>query len=146
MVRNNNNNHDQSLDPYFVHPLENSSTVSVTPQWNGDNYHSCSMKMRRALAMKSKFKFVDGSIEVPDEDDLNRAAWERCNNLVHTWIINSISPSIAQSVVFIENAMDMWNDLKDCFMRGDRIRVAQLSKKFPILSKEARNLLNISLN
>jgi len=61
------------------------------------------MKMRRALAMKKKFKFVDGSIKVPDEEDLNRGAWERCNNLVHTWIINSISPSIAQSVVFIEN-------------------------------------------
>jgi len=127
MVRNNNNqNQDQGLDPYFVHPSKNSSTVSVTPQLNGDNYHSWSMKMRRALAMNNKFKFVNGSIPIPDDDDLNRNAWERCNNLVHTWIINSITPSIAQSVVFIENAVDMWNDLKDCFMRGDRIRVAQL--------------------
>jgi len=84
------------------------------------------MKMRRALAMKNKFKFVDGSIPIPEEDDLLYAAWERCNNRVHTWIINSISPSIAQSVVFIENVVDMWNDLKDRFMRGDRIRVAQL--------------------
>lgn len=140
MVRNNNNNQDQSLDPYFVHPSENSSTVSVTPQLNGDNYHSWSMKMRRALAMKNKFKFVDGSIEVPDEHDLNRAAWERCNNLVHTWIINSISPSIAQSVVFIENAMDMWNDLKDRFMRGDRIRVAQLQQEISNLKQGSKKV------
>jgi len=84
------------------------------------------MKMRRALAMKNKFKFVDGSIPIPEEDDLLYAAWERCNNRVHTWIINSILPSIAQSVVFIENVVDMWNDLKDRFMRGDKIRVAQL--------------------
>jgi hypothetical protein len=112
MVRNNNNNNqDQALDPYYVHPSENSSTVTVTPQLTGENYHSWSMKMRRALAMKNKFKFVDGSIPIPEEDDLLYAAWERCNNLVHTWIINSISPSIAQSVVFIENAVDMWNDL-----------------------------------
>jgi len=75
--------------------------------------------------MNNKFKFVDGSIPIPDEDDLNCAAWERCNNLVHTWIINSNSPSIAQSVVFIENVVDMWNDLKDRFMRGGRIRVLQ---------------------
>jgi hypothetical protein len=129
MVRNNNQNQDQSLDPYYVHSSENSSTVSVTPQLNGDNYHSWSMKMRRALAMKNKYKFVDGSIPVPDEDDLSRSVWERCNNLVHTWIINSISPSIAHSVVFIEYAMDMWNDLKDRFMGGDRIRVAQLHQE-----------------
>jgi hypothetical protein len=32
--------------------------------------------MRRALATKNKFKFVDGSIEFPREDDLNFAAWE----------------------------------------------------------------------
>ena len=135
MVRNNNQNQDQSLDPYYVHSSENSSTVSVTPQLNGDNYHSWSMKMRRALAMKNKYKFVDGSIPVPNEDDLNRSAWERCNNLVHTWIINSISPSIAHSVVFIEYAIDMWNDLKDRFMRGDRIRVAQLHQEIANLKQ-----------
>jgi len=42
------------------------------------------MKMRRALTMKNKFKFVDGSIPIPDDDDddLNWSAWQRCNNLV----------------------------------------------------------------
>jgi len=49
--------------------------------------------------------------------------------LVHTWIINLISHSIALWVVFIENAADMWNDLKDRFMRGDRIRVTVLIHK-----------------
>jgi len=107
-----------------VHPSKNSSTVSVTPQLSGDNYHALSMKIRRALAMKNKFNSVDGSILIPAEDDLNRMAWERCNKFVHTWIINTITPSIAQSVVFIENTIDMWNDLKDRFIRGDLIRVA----------------------
>jgi hypothetical protein len=45
MVRNNNNNQDQALDPYYVHPSENSSTVTVTPQLTGENYHAWSMKM-----------------------------------------------------------------------------------------------------
>jgi len=93
------------------------------------------MEIRRALAMKNKFKFVDGSIPIPDEDDLNRSAWERCNNLVHTWIINSITTSIAQSVVFIENVIDMWNNLKDRFMRGYRIRVAQLHQEIANLKQ-----------
>jgi len=87
MVRNNNNDNsrtqDQGLDPYFVHPSKNSSTVSVTPQLSGDNYHALSMKIRRALAMKNKFKSVDGSILIPAEDDLNRMAWERCRNDTH---------------------------------------------------------------
>ncbi|XP_073219624.1 uncharacterized protein [Cicer arietinum] len=61
--------------------------------------------MRRSLATKNKFKFVDGSIRVPNIGDLNYAGWERCNNLVHSWITNSTHPSIVESVVFIDNAM-----------------------------------------
>jgi len=96
MVRNSNNqNQDQSLNAYFVHPSKNSSTVNVTLQLNGDNHHVWSMKMRRALPMKNKFNFGDGSIPIPDEDDLNHTTWERCNNLVHRRIINSITPTIA---------------------------------------------------
>lgn len=98
------------------------------------------MKMRRALAMKNKFKFVDGFIPIPDADDLNCAAYERCNNLVHTWITNSISPSIAQSVVFVENVVDMWNGLKDRFMKGDRIRVAQLQEEIANLKQGSKKV------
>lgn len=86
MARNNNNNNNNlvqsqvsnhvqdQLDPYYVHPSENSSTVCVTPALSGDNNHAWSMNMRRALTMKNKFKFVDRSIEVPDKTDLNFAA------------------------------------------------------------------------
>ncbi|XP_058782613.1 uncharacterized protein LOC131657147 [Vicia villosa] len=85
--------------------------------------------------MKNKFQFIDGSIEIPEEGDLNYIAWQRCNNIVHTWIIKSIIPSIAQSVVFIDNAVDMWNDLKDRFMRRDRICVAQLHQEISNLKQ-----------
>jgi len=140
MVRNNNNSQDQSLDLYFVHPLEKSINVSVPPQLTGGNYHFWSMKMRRAVAMKNKFKFVDGSIHVPNEEDLNPVALERCNNLVHTWIINSISKSIAQSIVFNENVIDMWNDLKDRCMRRDHIRVAQLQQEISNLKQGSKKI------
>ena len=102
----------------FIH-YECNATI-IRWQW--------SIKMRKALAVKNKFKFVDGSIPIP-EYVLNCVVWERCNNLVHAWIINLISHSIALWVVFIENAADMWNDLKDRFMRGDRIRVTVLIHK-----------------
>src|SRR4051812_41785848 len=122
--KNINNQIQDQLETYYIHPSENPATVCVTPALSGENYHAWSMKMRRALAMKNKFQFVDGTIEVPDCNDPNYVAWQRCNNFVHTWIINSIAPSIAQSVVFIKNVVDVWNDLRDRFMRGDKIRVA----------------------
>ncbi|MCI41998.1 flavonol sulfotransferase-like protein, partial [Trifolium medium] len=82
--------------------------------------------MQRVLATKNKFRFVDGSFPIPDVDDLNYVAWERCNNLVHSWLINSMKPQVAESVVYIENAIDVWNDLKERYLQGDRVRVATL--------------------
>ncbi|MCI92852.1 retrovirus-related Pol polyprotein from transposon TNT 1-94, partial [Trifolium medium] len=56
-----------------------------------------------------KFEFVDGTFPVvTDLFDPSYRAWNRCNMLVHSWILNSVSESIAQSLVFMENAVDVW--------------------------------------
>jgi hypothetical protein len=70
----------------------------------------------RALTLKNKFKFVDGSIEIPKEHDLNFLAWDHCNNLVHSWIINSLAPSIAEGVLYIKNVIDVWKDIIERFL------------------------------
>lgn len=82
--------------------------------------------MIRAFGAKNKLKFIDGSLEIPDEDDLNRNAWERCNHLIQSWIINFVSPQIAQTLVFHENAIDARSDLNERFSKADRIRIAML--------------------
>jgi hypothetical protein len=43
-------------------------------------------------------------------------------------------------VIFIEYAIDVWNDLKDRFMRGDRIRVAQLHQEIANLKQGNRKI------
>jgi hypothetical protein len=42
--------------------------------------------------------------------------------LVHSWILNFVSPSIAKFTVFMENAMDVWIDLKECFTKDDFVK------------------------
>lgn len=63
--------------------------------------------MKRALGVKNKLLFLDGSIPIPPTDDLNRSAWERCNYMVHSWILNSVSPQIAQTIVCHEYTIDV---------------------------------------
>ncbi|MCI31816.1 retrovirus-related Pol polyprotein from transposon TNT 1-94, partial [Trifolium medium] len=86
---------DPSMDsssPYHVHSSDGPSTVKVTPLLNGANYHSWSRSMRRALGAKCKYEFIDGSITVPhDPFDPSFRAWTRCNMLVLSWIVNSVS-------------------------------------------------------
>lgn len=94
---------DASQNPtshYYAHPSDGPTLVTVTPILSGSNCHVWARSMRRALGSKNKFQIVDDSIEVPSIIDPSYSAWERCNLLLHSWIMNYVSESIAQSIVF----------------------------------------------
>nr|KYP64533.1 hypothetical protein KK1_019133 [Cajanus cajan] len=59
--------------------------------------------MITALSAKNKAEFVDGSIQRPTKSDTLHAAWKRCNNMVVSWIVHSVSPSIRQSILWMDN-------------------------------------------
>ncbi|KAK2434915.1 hypothetical protein QL285_020018 [Trifolium repens] len=97
--------------------------------------------MRRALGGKLKLEFIDGTIPVcVDPFDPSYRAWNRCNMLVHSWILNSVSDSIAQSLAFMENAIDVWLDLKERFSQGDLVRIAELQQEIYALKQETRSV------
>ncbi|CAJ2630442.1 unnamed protein product [Trifolium pratense] len=135
---------DPSLDassPYFVHSSDGPNSVSVKPLLTGSNYHSWARSMRRALGGKMKFEFVDGTFPVvTDKFDPSYRAWNRCNMLVHSWILNSVSDSIAQSLMFMENAIDVWNDLKERFSQGDLVRVSELMQEIYRLQQDSKSV------
>lgn len=56
--------------------------------------------MCRALGGKLKLEFIDGTLNlVVDSFDQLYYAWNQCNMLIHSWIINSVSEFIVQSIV-----------------------------------------------
>lgn len=93
------------------------------------------------LGGKNKFDFVDGSIHVPTKFDPSFKAWNRCNMLVHSWIMNSVEESIAKSIVFLENAIDVWNELKERFSQGDYICISELQFEIFGLKQDSRSVL-----
>ncbi|GAU18579.1 hypothetical protein TSUD_325710 [Trifolium subterraneum] len=126
--------------PFYVHPGDGPSSVAITPLLTGSNYHSWSRSMKRALGAKMKLDFIDGTLPVPvDAFDPSFRAWNRCNQLVSSWILNSVSESIAQSVVFLENAIDIWNDLRERFSQGDLIRISELQQEIYSLRQDHRS-------
>jgi len=127
---------------FYVLPSEGPNFVLVTPLLDGSNYLAWICSMIRAFGVKNKLKFVDGSLEVPDEDDLNCNAWERCNHLIQSWIINFVSPQTAQALVFHEIAIDAWLDLKERFSKVDRIRIATLRSTINNLKQGSKYVLD----
>lgn len=96
--------------------------------------------IRMAFISKNKMAFLLGTISVPDITNPYYSAWERCNTLIMSWLLNSISPSIAQSVIFLESDVDNWTDLHERFSQGDLLRIAELQEEIYGLSQANRSV------
>ena len=120
---------DVPSSPYFLHHSDSPGLVLVSQHLTGDNYSSWSRAMTIALSIKNKVGFIDGSISKPEGTDFNLLnSWIRNNNMVISWILNSVSKEISASILFSESAHDIWIDLKDRFQQSNGPRIFQLRR------------------
>ncbi|GAU15685.1 hypothetical protein TSUD_109430 [Trifolium subterraneum] len=128
---------DASQNPYYVHPNESGTAALVTPLLDGKNYHYWSRSFMKGVIMKNKLRFLDGSCTMPDPFDPTYEPWLRCNNLVLSWLMNSVVSTISQSLVYTETASQAWNDLKARFSRADRVRISSLQRDLYALRQDS---------
>ena len=86
-------------------------------QLDGANYHAWSRAMKRAMISKNKHKFLDDNVKTPEQGTALHDTWERCNMMAISWLTHTMNTQIAQSVMYIENAKDVWDDLANVFQR-----------------------------
>ncbi|XP_072074043.1 uncharacterized protein [Arachis hypogaea] len=120
--------------PYYLHPGESPGSPLISMVLGSNNYHSWERAMLRALSSKNKIKFVNESISKPEPTDPLFEVWERCNDYVISWITLSLSPDIAQSVMWHNVTSDLWKDLKHRYFQGDVFKVAGLEEEMFTLS------------
>lgn len=82
-----------------------------------------------ALIGKNKLGFVDGTIPMPAIDDPLYRLWERNNNMVASWLFNSISKELTASVIYSTTAVEIWTDLEERFQQQNGPRVFQLRRQ-----------------
>jgi hypothetical protein len=123
--------------PFYLPHGESPGTILVSQPLIGKNYNTWSRSMIIALTAKNKLAFVDGSLLQPAvESGVEYQAWIRCNNMVLSWILNSVSKEIAASVIYIDTCHGMWLDLKECFSQKNGPRVFQLQKSISALTQD----------
>ncbi|XP_057811805.1 uncharacterized protein LOC131026045 [Salvia miltiorrhiza] len=121
--------YDDPSNPYFLPNSDSPGVQLVTQQLNGANYTSWNRSMITALIAKNKLAFVDGSLPRPHHSDLLFTQWMRCNSMVVSWLRNSVNPEISSSIIYIDDAAHIWNDLKDRFSQGNLARICQLKQQ-----------------
>ena len=113
---------------YNLHHSDHPGMVLVSKVLEGDNYNTWSRAMRISLSAKNKIGFFTGLIKPLSLTDTSFDSWKRCNDMVLSWILNSIHPDIANSVIYWETAAEVWADLQERFSQGNDSRIYQIKQ------------------
>ncbi|XP_071689133.1 uncharacterized protein [Rutidosis leptorrhynchoides] len=107
-------------DPLYLHPSDTSTTALVSLNLKGtENYSVWSRSMILALQTKNKVGFVDGTCVKNTSDLVLMSQWDRCNSVMLSWILNSISEDLFVGQVFSTSAKFVWDELQETYDKID---------------------------
>ncbi|XP_015962836.1 uncharacterized protein LOC107486774 [Arachis duranensis] len=111
--------------------------VLVSQPLQEDNYASWYRLMRLAFSDKRKIGFIDGSLQKPYPivHPVLVESWQCTNDIVTTWLLNSISKDIATSVIYAGSTAFFWQDLKTRFSQSNAPRIFELKRSLMSLTQ-----------
>ena len=88
------NQSNPTQSPLYLTHSDHPGLQLISLQLTGSNYDDWNAAMRIALDAKKKIRFIDGTLIRPVESDLSFRIWSRCNNMVKSWLLKSVSPQM----------------------------------------------------
>ncbi|KAH0771101.1 hypothetical protein KY290_015082 [Solanum tuberosum] len=61
---------------------------------------------------KNKLGFITGAQSAPAAGSPDLQPWSRCNDMVTSWLLNSLSREIVDSVIYSRFARELWISLE----------------------------------
>ncbi|KAL9236137.1 hypothetical protein vseg_010840 [Gypsophila vaccaria] len=135
--------------PYItkpVYPFSNADGVSAKishVMLKGRNYLEWAKGFRNGLGVNRKLGFIDGSLKKPPADSEDLDDWSMANYTVIAWIFNTIDPTVCSSISYRDTAVELWNDIRNCFSRGNGIKIYHLESEISdCKQKEEETMMN----
>jgi len=122
-------------DPLFIHPSDHPGQILVGNVFSGENFDSWKRTFLRALSSKNKVGSVDGKVTRPAADSPLFPYWQRSNDLVASWILNSLHKDISGSVLYCNTASEMWEELVERFGQSNKAKLFQVKKELSGISQ-----------
>lgn len=121
---------DPHSNPLYVHHADHAGISLVSEKLVGiRNFNSWRRSMIMALGARNKTVFVDGTFSELDSSHPDYGSWSHCNNIVCTWLVNSVDTKIAKSIMYLPTARRMWLDIHDQFKQSDGPRTADIKQQ-----------------
>ncbi|XP_060195546.1 uncharacterized protein LOC132624838 [Lycium barbarum] len=118
-----------SNDPLYIHSSDSPGMSLVNFIFDGRGFQGWRRTILIALSAKNKLGFINGTCKMPDPDSSGFHAWNRCNDMVTSWLLNSLSKDIADSVIYSKTAKDLYTDLEQRFGQSNGAKLFHLQKE-----------------
>ncbi|XP_060190299.1 uncharacterized protein LOC132619398 [Lycium barbarum] len=118
-----------SNDPLYIHSSDSPGMSLVNFIFDGRGLQGWRRTILIALSAKNKLGFINGTCKMPDPDSSGFHAWNRCNDMVTSWLLNSLSKDIADSVIYSKTAKDLYTDLEQRFGQSNGAKLFYLQKE-----------------
>ena len=134
------NDIDPTQDPasvYYLHPSDHVGIKLISTPFDGTGYADWKSSMIIGLTAKNKLSFVDDTTSKPPPNSSDSKCWKRCNNMVIGWIIASLDRVVAKSIMYYNNAQEIWYDLEERFGKSSSAQLHSLQEELTKLTEGA---------
>ncbi|XP_070020200.1 uncharacterized protein [Nicotiana sylvestris] len=128
-----------SSNPLFLYPSYIPGISLVHTLYFCSGFGGLKRSVIVSLSAKNKIAIIDGSCPKPTDNSLNLKQWNRCNNIIISWLTSSLSPEIAESgaldiASYFNKLIKLWDELR--VMRSNKVNARACLIKAGLLREE----------
>ncbi|KAM1425821.1 hypothetical protein TB2_017749 [Malus domestica] len=106
------------------------------------NYLPWSRAITLALGGRSKLGFINGTIVPPKVGDSKYEEWFCKDQLVMSWLLNSMGSKVSEIFSFSESAFDLWKAVKEMYgNQNNAARIFELQKSLSVLNQDGKTFI-----
>uniref|UniRef100_A0A803PJM5 Retrotransposon Copia-like N-terminal domain-containing protein n=1 Tax=Cannabis sativa TaxID=3483 RepID=A0A803PJM5_CANSA len=122
--------------PYYPSIADHPGLALVTLVLTDRNFQPSTRDFKFSIGSRKKIYFLDGTLPKPPLNDPLYSSWIRCNQMVQSWILHSVSPEIKSGIMYLDTAADMWTELNNRFNQGNGPQIFKLNENFTFLHQD----------
>ncbi|XP_034696491.1 uncharacterized protein LOC117929247 [Vitis riparia] len=97
------------------HQMETSHLPITAHKLNGQNYLQWSQSILMFIRGKEKDDYITGASAAPETTASTYKKWIAENNMVMSWLVNSMTPDIGENFLSFDTAKEIWDIAKETF-------------------------------
>ncbi|XP_019265507.1 PREDICTED: uncharacterized protein LOC109243067 [Nicotiana attenuata] len=121
--------------PLFLLSSDVLGVSLVSNPFSGTGFGGWRQNMIVSLSARNKIGFIDGTVLKPPENSPQFRPWDRCNNMVISWLTNSLTPDIAESVQYSDTVQSIWTQLNKRYGTVNGTKVFEIKQELASTSQ-----------